>query len=81
MVRLSLLLAGVALLAVPDDGGRPIPPERFDELFALVKPQPGECKWLEIPWLTDVLEARKKAAKEGKPLMLWAGKGHPLGQT
>jgi hypothetical protein len=46
----------------------------------LIKPAPGESKWAELPWLLDVYQARKKAAAEGKPILIWsAGGGPPIG--
>src|SRR5262245_35899282 len=53
--------------------------DRFDKLRALIKPKPGG--YADIPWMTDLWEARKKAAAEGKPLLVWVGDGHPLGWT
>jgi hypothetical protein len=53
--------------------------DRFDSLRALIKPRPGG--YADIPWMTDLWEARKKAAAEGKPLLVWVGDGHPLGWT
>lgn len=58
----------------------PIPTEQFGKLHKLIKPQPGELRFHEIPWLIDVWEARKKAAAEGKPILAWSGAGGaPLG--
>ena len=59
----------------------PVPPGQFGKLHALIKPAIGEDKWAEIPWLTDLWEARKRAAGEGKPILLWEMDGHPLGCT
>jgi hypothetical protein len=57
-----------------------IPADQFAKLHALIKPQPGELRFHEIPWLIDVWEARKKAAAEGKPILVWCGAGgSPLG--
>jgi len=53
--------------------------DQFDKLRALIKPKPSGFD--EIPWMTDLWEARKKAAAEGKPLLVWVGDGHPLGWT
>ena len=47
----------------------------FERLHRLIKPQPGESRWMEIDWHPSVWEARQKAAAEGKPLFLWAGSG------
>ena len=32
-------------------------------------------------WLTDLWQARKLAARQGKPILLWEMDGHPLGCT
>lgn len=56
-------------------------PVEFARLHALAKPTEAESRWLEIPWGTDLWEARRKAAAEGKPILLWEMDGHPLGCT
>jgi hypothetical protein len=54
--------------------------ETFASIHKQIKPQPGESRWMEIPWLTDLHEARQKAAAEGKPLFLMvSGKGISIG--
>ncbi len=54
--------------------------EQFAKTLALIKPQPGESKWTEIPWLLSVHDARVKAAAEGKPIFIWSSGGAlPLG--
>ena len=47
----------------------------FEKLHAVVRPQPGESRWMEIDWYPSVWEARQKAAAEGKPIFLMAGSG------
>jgi hypothetical protein len=86
-----LILLGLAALwsLAPDDAvaaqepaAQPekIPADQFTRLLALIKPQQGELRFHEIPWLIDVWEARKKAAAEGKPILVWSGAGgSPLG--
>jgi hypothetical protein len=59
----------------------PIRPEQFDKLRALIKPGQGEDRWSQIPWQTDLLQARKLAAAQGRPMLLWEMDGHPLGCT
>ena len=56
-------------------------PEQFDRLHALIKPCQGEDKWTRIPWMTSLWEARRRAAAEGRPILLWEMDGHPLGCT
>jgi hypothetical protein len=60
---------------------RKLKPERFAQLRALIKPSAGEDQWTEIPWMTSLWQARKRAAAEGKPILLWEMDGHPLGCT
>jgi len=73
-------LAGPAPAAQPDARPEKIPAEQFAHLLTLIKPQPGELRFHEIPWLIDVWEARKQAAAEGKPILVWSGAGgSPLG--
>ena len=54
----------------------------FDRHQAAIKPQQGESPWREIPWLTNVTEARRKASAEDKPLVIFtAADGSPLSRT
>ena len=39
----------------------------------------SEDAWAKIPWLTDLTQARRVAAGQGKPILLWEMDGHPLG--
>lgn len=43
--------------------------------------QPSDSPWLTIPWKISVLNAQQSAAKEDKPIFIWAMDGHPLGCT
>jgi len=52
-----------------------ISPEQFAKVHKLIRPQPGESRWREIPWLTSLWDARIKAAAEGKPIVVWSGSG------
>jgi len=49
--------------------------ETFDRYQKQIRPQPGESRWLEVAWFTDLHEARRKAAAEGKPLFVYASGG------
>jgi hypothetical protein len=59
----------------------PLGPEQFGRLQALIRPGAGEDRWAAVPWLTDLWQARRLAAREGKPILLWEMDGHPLGCT
>ena len=77
------LVLGVAAAAARGDDAVPeIRAADFDRLLAAIKPQPGESPWREIPWLTNVTEARRKASAENKPLVIFtAADGSPLSRT
>jgi hypothetical protein len=70
----ALLAGALAIQAEPalTDSG-------FTSALKAVRPAAGEDKFDQVPWLTSLWEARQKAAKEGKPILLWEMDGHPLG--
>ena len=54
--------------------------DTFQSIHSKIRPQPGESCLMAIPWLTDLHDAREKAAAEGKPLFLMvSGKGLSIG--
>ncbi len=84
-MKRNLLLTFALLAACPwivparGEGPEPIPPDRFAGLRAEIKPEPGGFE--DVPWMTNLWEARRKAAAEGKPLFVWSGGGPPCGFT
>lgn len=54
--------------------------KKWESYHKLIKPQPGEWKFADIPWARTIWEARQKAAEVGKPLFIWYMAGEPLGQ-
>ena len=52
---------------------------RFRDVMDYVRPSAEETRWQAIPWQTDLWEARRLAAAQGKPIFLWAMNGNPLG--
>jgi hypothetical protein len=81
VTRYLLALTAFWLAFLPAGAAEPIRPADFGRLQALIRPGPGEEKWAEIPWLSNLWEARRRAAAEGKPILLWEMDGHPLGCT
>ena len=80
--RVVLIVALMeSCLSVPVSAGDLIAPDYFKKLHLLIKPKVSEEKWMEIPWLASLWEARQQAADEGKPILLWEMDGHPLGCT
>ena len=74
-----LLAASCMLLARLAPAAEPLPADQFSTFLALIKPAAGEDRWATIPWRTSLWEARREAAKAGKPIVLWEMDGHPLG--
>lgn len=77
-MRLRILAALGMAAALSLNSARaadPVPssPEQFAALHAMIKHKPGEARYLEIDWYPSLWEARQKAAREGKPLFIWAG--------
>lgn len=59
--------------------GEQLTAAEFASVRKAVLPKEGEDEFDKIPWLTSIWDARVKAAKEGKPILLWEMDGHPLG--
>jgi hypothetical protein len=71
-------LAVVALATVPSvqaDAPAPLSAADLENLHRMLRPQPGESRWMEIDWHPSVWEARQKAAALGKPIFIMAGSG------
>jgi hypothetical protein len=87
MMYPARLLASWALVGVLLSSGlwaaeetKTITPENFTRLHKMIKPQRGESLFLEIPWVLSLWEGRQQAAREGKPMLVWAGGwGVPIG--
>jgi hypothetical protein len=75
MLSLAVLGLGRWVAAVKADEPRPIPTDQFDRLHKMIKPQPGELRFHEIPWMLSIWEARRQAAALGKPILVWSGSG------
>jgi hypothetical protein len=57
------------------------PDTDFRELIAFVSPRPDEVRWEEIPWQTNLWEARRVALQVNKPIFAWMMNGSVLGCT
>ena len=84
---MNLLKHGIVLLALLSAAASPtsatageLTDARFQQLHKQLRPA-KDAPWLTIPWRISLLEAQKVAAKEGKPIFIWAMDGHPLGCT
>jgi hypothetical protein len=77
-VAVSLVVL-VGAKAGPPARARAGTAETLADRIASVLPTPEETRWLEVPWRTDLTQARAEAQRSGKPLFLWIMEGHPLG--
>lgn len=62
------------MLSIPGD----LTNEEFKTLHKDLQPPKDEA-WRTIPWKISLLEARDLAAKQQKPIFIWAMDGNPLG--
>lgn len=53
---------------------------RLQQLLKEIRPSADE-PWRTIPWQLSLIDAQNIAAKEQKPIFIWAMDGHPLGCT
>lgn len=82
MRMFNVLMTGTLMVtasAAPARAAEPIDPAKFGQIHTLIKPKAAEETWAHIPWMASLWEARQRAAKEGKPILLWEMDGHPLG--
>lgn len=75
--RMKALLL-IPLLLVNSSGD--LSESEFKKLHRDLQPDLSVA-WRSIPWKTSVLDGQATAAREGKPLFIWAMDGHPLGCT
>jgi hypothetical protein len=53
----------------------------IESKIASVVPTAEEDKWLQIPWHTNLMQARLEAQRLNRPLFLWVMNGNPMGCT
>ncbi len=72
-------LLAILALALQDAPAAPadLGPETFGALHRFIRPRPGESRWREVPWHLSAWDARRQAAAEGKPILVWSGGGCP----
>ena len=77
----ALILAAVAVCPCLAAADSPIANDDFERWHRLMKPGPGEWRWMQVSWFPghEVWAARQEAARQGKPLLLWYMAGEPLG--
>ena len=61
--------------------GSALDEETVQSILRFVRPRPEELGWQAIPWQTSIPDAVEMAARENKPVLLWAMNGNPLALT
>jgi len=69
MKLLTAVLATILLTQADDDLAR---------RAAILKPNPGEYKWQQIPWIVDLNEGLRLAREEKRPILMWVSGDDPL---
>ena len=77
---MSGIVTGACVLGVCLTASAELSLKEFQYIMQTVR-APSDATWRTIPWKTSLLEAQRIAARERKPLFIWAMDGHPLGCT
>jgi hypothetical protein len=81
-IGLAFLVLLVASAASADDPVAPtLTDATFESLRDAILPCEEECGFEAVGWRASFGAAVDEAAREGKPVLLWAMNGHPLGCT
>jgi hypothetical protein len=75
------MLATACLTAVLATAPQEPGADAFARQLAAIVPAADELEWRSIPWRAELHSALVEASEAGKPVLLWAMNGHPLGQT
>ncbi|MBI3823622.1 MAG: hypothetical protein HY289_13210 [Planctomycetes bacterium] len=83
-IKRSLALVVGLMVGVQQTAAQPTKKpaaDSLEKLQRLIAPGPDDSQWMQVPWMpsSNIYAARKKAAEEGKPLLLWYMAGEPLG--
>jgi hypothetical protein len=80
-----MLFPAMALAQHPDSEATrdALSTQSFPLLHRLIRPHPDDYKWEQVPWLTSLWHARRRASEENKPIFFFgtggAGFNDPLG--
>ena len=72
-----IVACGLLSAAVAADG---LDEQEFRRLHKELRPAADEL-WRSIGWKISLLDAQRVAARQQKPIFIWAMDGHPLGCT
>lgn len=78
-LRFALPALFIAVTAQAEPARPALSDTEYTSALKAIRPAAGEDRFAQVPWLTSLWEARKEAAEQGKPILLWEMDGHPLG--
>jgi len=82
MSKLAPSLVALALLgAAASSPAQELTERSYERLKRKILPQEDEGAWTGVPWRAAFGAAVAEAREKGKPVLLWAMNGHPLGCT
>lgn len=55
--------------------------DEFQSHLNALQPTPQDERWRAIPWMTNIMAARQRSAKEKLPILMWIMVGNPQGCT
>lgn len=71
--------ACVALLARAPAMAQELTEATFDRWSDYLAPEKSECAWEGVPWRPSFRAGVRDSQIEGRPILLWAMNGHPMG--
>lgn len=55
--------------------------QEFVSNLKSLQPAKSDDAWKAIPWMTNIMAARKRSVKEKLPILMWIMVGNPQGCT
>ncbi len=55
--------------------------DNFVKQLESLEPTVTDDRWKAIPWMTNIMAARQRSAKEKLPILMWIMVGNPQGCT
>lgn len=71
--------AGQALVAPDQAPHHALSAKSFDRWSRYIRPSEVEACWSDVAWRQSFREGVRDSQIEGKPVLLWAMNGHPMG--
>lgn len=83
-MSLPLTFAALCALLCQEQGSGPgiaLDDASFAAWRDHIRASPEDRSWADLPWQTTFHDGLVEAREQGRPLLLWAMNGHPLGCT